>query len=83
LRATLLGLASWLFKSIMIVIFASLVTALLVVAFRRVEATLRSGFALGTFVINGAFDLAILCRSFAYLSARTSTTSVSSTCRVR
>jgi hypothetical protein len=84
LRATLLGLASWLlpfavsflfidragqflipqplFKSIMIVIFGSLVAALLVVAFRRVEATIPSGFALGTywFVINVAFDLAVL-----------------------
>jgi len=51
-----------LFKSIMVVVFGGFGVALLVVAFRRVEPSLRSGLALGLswLTINLALDLAIL-----------------------
>ncbi len=84
LRATLLGLVSWLvpflisflffdrtgqplipqplFKSIMVVVFGGLGTALLVVAFRRITPSATAGFALGCFwlAINLVLDLLVL-----------------------
>jgi hypothetical protein len=51
-----------LFKSIMVVVFGGLGTALLVAAFRRVEPTWRSGLALGCYwlAINLILDLVVL-----------------------
>jgi hypothetical protein len=51
-----------LFKSLMVVLFGGLGTALLVVAFRRISPSLRSGLALGCYwlIINLALDLLIL-----------------------
>jgi hypothetical protein len=51
-----------LFKSIMVVVFGGLGTALLVAAFRRVEPTWRSGVALGCYwlAINLILDLVVL-----------------------
>jgi hypothetical protein len=84
LRATLLGLASWLipfalsffffdrigqllipqplFKSIMVVVGGLSGVALLAAAFRRTDASLTSGFALGCYwlAINLLLDLAVL-----------------------
>ncbi len=84
LRATLLGLVSWLvpflisflffdrtgqplipqplFKSIMVVVFGGLGTALLIAAFRRIAPSAATGFALGCFwlAINLLLDLLVL-----------------------
>ena len=51
-----------LFKSIMVVVFGGIGTALLVFAFRKTPATVMAGLTLGLFwaVINWALDLAIL-----------------------
>jgi hypothetical protein len=60
-----------LFKSIMVVVFGGLGTALLVAAFRRVTPTLRSGLALGCYwlAINLILDLVVLA-PLAGMSAR-------------
>jgi hypothetical protein len=51
-----------LFKSLMIVVFGGLGTALLVIAFRRIVPSTRSGLALGCYwlVINLLLDLLLL-----------------------
>jgi hypothetical protein len=51
-----------LFKSLMVVVFGGLGTALLVVAFRKLEPSARSGLALGCYwlFVNLALDLVIL-----------------------
>jgi hypothetical protein len=51
-----------LFKSVMVVLFGGLGTALLVLAFRRIQPTLRSGFILGCYwlAINLVLDLVVL-----------------------
>jgi hypothetical protein len=51
-----------LFKSLMVVLFGGLGTALLVIAFRRIVPSTRSGLALGCYwlVINLVLDLLIL-----------------------
>ena len=84
LRATILGLLSWvapfaasftfvdrsghflipqpLFKSIMVVVFGGVGTGLLVLTFRGIKPTWRSGLALGCYwlVINLVLDLVVL-----------------------
>ncbi len=51
-----------LFKSLMVVVFGGLGVSLLVLAFRRVRPSLRSGLVLGCYwlVINLALDLVVL-----------------------
>ena len=51
-----------LFKSLMVVVFGGFGAGLLVLAFRRITPSARTGFALGCYwlVINLALDLAIL-----------------------
>lgn len=51
-----------LFKSLMVVVFGGLGTALLVVAFHRIEPSTSSGFALGCYLllINLVLDLLLL-----------------------